>query len=158
MAAPDYLTLAHASYASAYFNSSYVNNRLKRKITFFDKPGRLQQVSIGDLPAVEVLPIGGTDYWETNQWKKVEYQFQNTLYTPEWSTTDGESLVLNMRAAIYQHVDDTTPTESFRVKEQGPFSIQMITLGEGGNGPAVTAWRWTDTITAGKYNPRLYVQ
>lgn len=158
MAAPDYLNIAHIAYASAYFNSTYIDGRLKRKITYFDRPGRLQNVSIGDLPAVEVIPIGGTDYWETNQWKKVEYQFRNRLCTREWSTVEGESLVLHMRASIFQEFDDTSPTSAFRIKEQSPFTIQFVTLGAGADGPAVTIWEWTDTVTVGRYNPRLYVQ
>lgn len=147
------LSFLHATLLGAIKTSAHTSGKFKRIYDHIDKPGRLQSTAaIGDLPALELLPIKFASPWVDNQSQQLVYTFQFSIWTPEWSTLAVELLYMQVIAALMQSLDSSSPPGYvFRV-QQG--SEAQITLEQIENGPTVTRCTWEQPVIAGRWNPR----
>lgn len=147
------LSLAHAALINAIKTSPHTTGKFRRVFDHLDKPGRLQSWSIGDLPAIEVLPVRASSRWVENTSQQLTYTIRFSIYTPEWSTVQGELLYMQTVAALTQSFD--TPSDPGSVWRLLPASSEVsITLEQINDGPTVTVWSWEQPLMVGRWNPK----
>lgn len=149
MAIPNFLGLAHVSYITAIKNSSVMTGKIKRYLTHLDRADAInrQQPTIGDLPCLEIKPIGPDAGWESNRENGLYYTFQMNLYTGGHTSVVGEGIWPLVLIALYQSLDST-----YRIKETSKATITEGFLD--GDGPAVTVWEWTQRIQVARFDPK----
>ncbi len=130
------------------------NVGVKRLIKHFDKPGQLRgPLTIGDIPAIEVMVGGANTAWKNNQSQEITYTFRLSITVPEHSQTKAEELWQWTHAKIWQRFDvSLAQGNAHRLLPATPATVLEGEL----DGQTVTVWTWEQPVIVGVWNPRTY--
>lgn len=161
MAVP-HLTRMRRAVWSAIDNWAPLTTVIRRKIKHEDSgagnAGVAYVPTIGDLPALELLPASGVTPWVLNQSQEVQYSLQLILWTKHWDLLAAEKLWEELQRCLWQSKADGAgqtyiEAQTHNFLTDGAGSIQHVALANQ-NGQVATRWsiplalRW-------RWNPRL---